>query len=322
MKKNILNRNTNELGFGSKNVSGSNRLVNKNGKVNIHRKGKNFLESFDVYHTLINMSWTRFLLLVFTSYFIVNITFASVYFFIGPEKFGNIDLSSTYKSFLDLFFFSAQTLTTVGYGYVYPASPASSTVAAIESMLGLLSFAIATGVLYGRFSRPNATILYSENMLVSPYKDITGLMFRIANPKRNELIEIEAQVTVSMINPETGARMFMQLPLELSKINFLSINWTIVHPINDSSPFFGMNHEEILATDAEFLIMIKAVNDTYSQIVYSRSGYKADEIVYGAKFVPFEINNTKGGKTIVDITKLSDYNKAELPKQPLSVVAS
>ncbi|MDP2385655.1 MAG: ion channel [Bacteroidota bacterium] len=314
MKKSIFSRNSNELGFGSKNVSGRNRFLNKDGKVNIRRKGKNFMESFDVYHTLTNMSWIRFLILITSCYVIVNLLFASIYYYLGAESFGNIDTSDPVRSFEGLFFFSAQTLTTVGYGYVYPKTSAVSTVAAIESLLGLLSFALATGVLYGRFSKPNATILYSEKMIVAPYRGITGLMFRIANPKRNELIEIEAQVTISMINPDTNSRIFLPLPLELSKINFLSINWTVVHPIDESSPVYGMSLDDMIAADVELIIMIKAMNDTYSQTVYSRSSYKADELVFGAKFKPFNINNTKGGKTIVDITALSDYDLVDLPE--------
>jgi inward rectifier potassium channel len=271
------------------------------------------MESFDIYHTLINMSWTRFLILVTCSYIVVNIIFAMIYYFLGPASFGNLELADPVKSYEDLFFFSAQTLTTVGYGYVYPKTASVSTVAAIESLLGLLGFALATGILYGRFSKPNATVLYSDKILISPYRGITGLMFRIANPKRNELIEIEAQVTVSMINPETNTRIFLQLPLELNKINFLSINWTVVHPINEDSPLFGLNYEELMTSEAEFMIMIKAVNDTYSQTVYSRSSYITNEIVYGAKFRPFDIQPDDKGKTIVDITRLSDYEKVELP---------
>ncbi|HEY1040663.1 MAG TPA: ion channel [Bacteroidia bacterium] len=313
MKKNIFSRSSNELGFGSKNVSGRNRFLNKDGKINIHRKGKNAFESFDWYHTLTNMSWSRFFLMIIINYIAVNLIFASIYYYLGADSFGNIELSDPVKSFEDLFFFSAQTLTTVGYGYVYPKTPAVSTVAAIESLIGLLIFAIATGVLYGRFSKPNATILYSNKILVAPYKGITGLMFRIANPKRNELIEIEAQVTLSMTNPETNSRIFLQLPLELSKINFLSINWTVVHPIDESSPLYGMSQQDLLGSDAEFIIMIKAMNDTYSQTVYSRSSYVSNEIVYGAKFKPFTITPGKDGKTIVDITALSEYELVELP---------
>ncbi|MCD6067530.1 MAG: ion transporter [Bacteroidetes bacterium] len=313
MKKDTVNAKSNELGFGSKNVSGRNRFLNKNGKINIRRKGKNFMESFDVYHTLINMSWIKFLLLIVASYIVVNIIFAGVYYYLGAKSFGNIEVSDPVKSFEDLFFFSAQTLTTVGYGYVYPKTAAVSSVAAVESLIGLLIFAIATGVLYGRFSKPNATILYSEKMLVAPYKGITGLMFRIANPKRNELIEIEAQVTVSMINRETNSRSFLQLPLELSRINFLSINWTVVHPIDETSPIYGMSQEDLLAAEVEFIIMIKAMNDTYSQTVYSRSSYVADEIVFGARFKSFDIKPGNKGRTIVDITALSEYDTVELP---------
>jgi inward rectifier potassium channel len=227
----------------------------------------------------------------------------------GYQNFGGIMGYDGPGRFLDLFFFSAQTLTTVGYGHVYPNSTNVSTVAAIESMFGLLGFAMATGVLYGRFSRPKAVLLYSENALISPYEGITGLMFRVANTKQNELIEVEASVVLSYSDPETNKREFESLNLEINKINFLTLSWTIVHPIDDKSPIYNVSKEELVKRDAELIILIKAINDTYSQTVYSRMSYKAHEFEENARFVPIKQEVSGDGEISINLTDIHMYNK-------------
>lgn len=238
----------------------------------------------------------------------VNTIFASIYFTLGPEHFGGILGAGSFDKFLDLFFFSAQTLTTVGYGHVYPASNAISSVAAIESLTGLMGFALATGILYGRFSRPKAELLYSENVLISPYKDMTGLMFRVANTKQNELIEIEANVVISYSNLETNKREFIGLALERNKINFLTLSWTIVHPIDEKSPIFNVSLDELKKQDVELIILIKAINDTYSQTVYSRKSYKGENFVEKAKFVPVKPDTSKDRKIVISLTDIHKFD--------------
>lgn len=322
MKKSIFQFKSNEIGFGNKNLEGQGRFLNKNGTVNIRRKGKNFLSHFDIFHFMINVKWKYFFLIVVFSYLVINCIFAAIYYSLGPENFGNLSSTDTFDKFEDLFFFSAQTLTTVGYGYIYPRTASVSTVAAIESMLGLLGFALATGILYGRFSKPKATVLYSNNMLLSPFKEQTALMFRIVNPKQNELVEIEAQVIVSMLNLETNSRVFLTLNLERNKISLLPFNWTIVHPIDDTSPFYELSKEDIIKTKPEFIVIIKAINDTYSQTVYSRSSYKADELVFGAKFKPMPPIPDKNGMPVLDITTLNDFDLVQLPSFSQKAVSS
>jgi inward rectifier potassium channel len=307
-------KSENDLGFGTKNYSENTRFLNRDGSVNIIRRGRKLSDSIDFYHTLITMPWSKFLWIVIIGYILVNTCFATMYYIVGYQNFGNLHHVSPVDDFIDLFFFSAQTITTVGYGYVYPKSTSASTVAAIESMLGLLGFALATGILYGRFSRPKAEILYSNNMLISPYKEITGLMFRIANSKQNELIEIEAQVVIAMTNPETKDRMFLPLALERTKINFLPLNWTIVHPIEENSPIFGFTEEDLVKGDVELIILIKAINDTYSQTVYSRISYKYHEIIYGAKFKPMVSDANHKGRIVINLAQIHDFEKAELPE--------
>lgn len=302
-------KKSNEYGFGTSNYNKDNtRFLNKDGSVNIRRLDGDWFGRIDIFHSLITMSWKKFVLIVLIAYFLTNLLFASLYYAAGLEHFGNLTHTDEPRDFLELFFFSAQTLTTVGYGYVYPKSTISSTIAAIESMCGLLGFALATGILYGRFSRPQAHIRYTEHCLIAPYEGITGFMFRIANATQNELIEAEAKVILVKNNLETNQREFLPLTLEVEKISFMPLSWTIVHPIDDKSPMYKMTKEDLIKSDAEFLIQLKAINDTYSQTVYSRSSYKAYELVENAKFKPLE-RTQRGNKVTIDLRKLDEFDK-------------
>ncbi|MDI1353555.1 MAG: ion channel [bacterium] len=297
-----------ELGFGSQNYRKSVRFINKDGSVNVQRRGLGGFNNLDLYHWLTSVSGTRLSVFIIISYTLVNLIFGGIYYLIGAEHFDGVNHSSEFQKFLSLFFFSAQTITTLGYGHLFPISNAASSAAAAESLLGLLSFAIATGVIFGRFSRPQAHILYSKNILIAPYGEIKGLMFRISNKKQYELIESEANLTMSINNPVNNKREFFNLALEIKSINFLALSWTIVHPINDQSPIFGLSAKELEERDAEFLILIKAINDTFSQTVYSRYSYKPNDIVENAKFRPLVPEATERGKIRVSVTDIHHFD--------------
>lgn len=298
-----------ELGFGSKSYNESVRFFNRDGSVNVRRRGAKNHIGFDIYHWLISISWTKFIGLVFLSYIVVNTLFALIYFSLGASRFGGLETMGESSHFMDLFFFSAQTLTTVGYGHVYPVDPFTNTVSAIESMLGLMGFALVTGLLYGRFSKPKADIAYSQEAVIAPYKDVTGFMFRIANRKQNELIEVECKLGVGFNDLQTGRRNFYFLELERNSINFLPLTWTIVHPIDDKSPLFGLTEAELRKSDVEFVILVKAINDTYFQSVYSRMSYKAPEIVWNAKFIPVPQISSGKGAVSINLKDLHEYQK-------------
>ncbi|MBA3682734.1 MAG: hypothetical protein H0W73_16465 [Bacteroidetes bacterium] len=304
---NNKNKDERELGFGTKNYNKPVRFLNANGQINVHRAGLG-IGNVDIYHWLITTSKTSLILVIILGYILINFVFACVYFLIGSQFFGGLDAQEPFQQFMNLFFFSAQTITTLGYGHIYPIGNAASIAAAVESLLGLLSFALATGVLYGRFSRPKAHLLYSKNLLISPYKNGKGIMFRIANRKQYELIESEASVTITLNNPETKRRDFLNLKLEITRINFLSLSWTIVHPLDEESPLFGLTKKELEERDAEFIILIKAINDTYSQTVYSRNSYKAEEIVENAKFKPLTPEADKRGRLRLTVTDIHHYD--------------
>ena len=298
-----------EIGFGTKNYNESVRFLNQDGTVNVKRKVSDKHIGFDLYHWLLGISWARFFVLVFVSYVIVNTLFAVVYYIIGADTFGGTDVGTGSEKFYQLFFFSAQTLTTVGYGHIYPNSVLTSTVSSIESMLGLMGFALVTGILYGRFSKPKADLQYSNEGVVAPYKDITGYMFRVANKKQNELIETECEVILAINNPETARRDFHFLDLERSKINLLPLTWTVVHPIDDKSPMYGLTEVDLKQRDGEFIIIIKSITDTYFQTVYSRMSYKANEIVWNAKFVPMKQMPHKDGSISINLNDIHSYDK-------------
>lgn len=298
-----------ELGFGSKTYTESVRFLNRDGTVNVKRRGAKNQIGFDIYHWLISISWTGFIGLVFASYIVVNTLFALIYFALGTSKFGGLEAAGDSSHFTNLFFFSAQTLTTVGYGHVYPIHPSTNTVSAIESMLGLMGFALVTGLLYGRFSKPKADIAYSNEAVIAPYKGATGFMFRIANRKQNELIEVECKLGVSYNDPVSGRRNFYFLELERNSINFLPLTWTIVHPIDDKSPLFGLSEQELRQGDVEFVILVKAINDTYFQSVYSRMSYKAREIVWNAKFIPVPQEPRGNGAISINLKDLHEYQR-------------
>ncbi|MDC6365792.1 MULTISPECIES: ion channel [Flavobacteriaceae] len=303
-------RKFNDFGLGTKNDTGGYRALNKDGSFNVKKINVPFFERLNFFHSLITMSWPRFFAFILAGYFIINTLFASIYTLIGVENLTGIEADTPFDKFMEGFFFSAQTITTLGYGRVAPMGYPANIVAAVESMLGLLGFALATGLLYGRFSRPSSKIRYSEQAVIAPYQDINGFMFRITNPQSNQLLEMDVQINLAMQRKNSELRDFFSLELERSSVAFMPYMWTIVHPISDKSPLYGMSKDEILQKDAEFIIAIKAFDESSSQTVYSRSSYKANEIKWGEKFV-YAVKREDGG-LIIDVGKIDVTEKANL----------
>ena len=304
-----------ELGFGTRPSEGGQRLVNADGSFNVRRKGDRNLTVADVYHTLISLGWWKFFGIIIAGFIVVNTIFGAIYYFLGSEHLTGMIGDSPSDKFWESFFFSSQTLTTVGYGRVSPVGFWTSAVASIESAIGLLGFALSTSLLWGRFSRPRARLFYSRNSLIAPYRGGRGMMFRVVNGGRSQIIEIEATVTMARNELIDGKenRRFYTLKLELNKINYLPTSWTLVHPINEESPLYQHSQEDIDRDNTEVLIMLKAFDESYSQTVYSRMSYKFHQIVSGAKFLPMT-REREDGMIILDLDKLSSYETVKLPE--------
>jgi inward rectifier potassium channel len=295
-----------DLGFGTKVTSDKARLVSSDGQFNVKKLHQSFEAKANIYHRLIRMNWIRFALLIVLFYFIVNLIFAGIYFAIGIEHLEGINSQDELSDFWEAFFFSSQTLTTVGYGKISP-SYLTSFIAAVEALIGLMIFAIMTGLLYGRFSRPDPKLLFSSKALISPYLDINGLMFRIANEKHNQLMNVKLTIVFSRNEFENGTaiRRYYTLETERSSVLFLPTAWTVVHPITEKSKLFNETAESLKKCDGEFIISIEAVNDTMTDPVHVRKSYLYNELEWGAKFSPMlePIEN----EYVLDLSKIDNF---------------
>jgi inward rectifier potassium channel len=311
----IQNENKDEeiqnLGLSSRDITRQ-RLLNKDGSFNSRRVGLPFWETFNFYHYLVGVSWPKFSLIIFSGYVFLNLVFALVYYLLGVEThLLGIIASNEFDKFTEAFFFSAQSFTTVGYGRISPVGEWTSSIAAFESLVGLMCLAIATGLFYGRFSKPVSKILYSKNTLIAPFKDVTGLQFRIANEQRSEIIDVEVRVMFSIlkdVNSSSPMRKFYNLELEYNKINFFSLVWTVNHIIDKESPLYGLTKEDFEKGHAEVLILLKGYDDTFMTNVHSRSSYRHNEIIWGAKFLNI-YGLDDNGRTTVALDKISEWDK-------------
>jgi inward rectifier potassium channel len=302
-------------GFGERSTMSGGRFFQKNGKANIVRKGLNFFDQLSWYHTMLEMSRWKFWLWLLIPYIVVNAIFAYVYYSIGIDHLNGIEKGSDWHNYIECFFFSFQTFTTVGYGHVSPSGTLTSSVAAFESFLGVLTLALAAGVFYGRFSKPKSFLKFSDIALIAPYKTGAALMFRTVAYKNNQLTDAEVKLLIAMKVKRNGEEKneFYSMDVEFSKINSLVLNWTIVHPINENSPIYGMSLEELKNVSAEILVYLKAFDEGFANTVIARTSYTFDEVIEGAKFKPMYERSSGGEATLLHINKLNDYEKVKLP---------
>jgi inward rectifier potassium channel len=300
-----------DYGFG--NVQNQRvRMLNKDGTFNVRRKGFPFNATFNFYHFLLSLPLSHFIFLIIGWFIAVNVLFAIIYLGVGVNNLAGLEVRGLGNQFSDAFFFSTQTFTTVGYGRISPVGLPANIVSSLEALIGLMSFALITGLLYGRFSMPESRLKFSDKAIVAPYRGINAVMFRIANLQKSQLLDIEAQVLVAMYEEKNGSRIrsFYGLALERNKVDFFPTSWTVVHPIDDKSPFFGMNEKTFRETEAEILILFKAFDDKYLQVVHSSYSYTIEEIEWGVKFAG--VLSVEDGWPVIDLSAFNDVMPAEL----------
>lgn len=303
-----------DLGFGSVVSRDSReRLLNRDGSFNVVRSGLGLLESFAPYHQLLTISWLGFLGVVSALYLILNLVFAVAYLACGPDALLGPGSAMLGGRFSQAFFFSIQTFATIGYGQIGPNGVAANLVVTLEALVGLMYQALATGLLFARFARPTASVLFSRHAVVGPYSNSQGLMFRIVNRRRNEIIQLEAQVLFSAMEPDNRGgtvRRYWPLPLERNKVTFFPLSWTIVHPIDSASPLAGKTREELERAQAEILVLLSGIDEAFEQTVHARSSYRADEIVWNARFQSMFLRTVTRDRVSVDVGRVHEIEPA------------
>lgn len=308
-----------DLGFGAVVVrEARQRFLNRDGTFNVRREGFGFWESLSPYHYLITISWPKMLAIVIGGFFVMNAVFALAYVASGAHALTGFEGEPVPLRFEQAFFFSVATLATIGYGNIAPASLAANLIVTIEALTGLLGFAVVTGIVFARFARPTAEIVFSRSAIIAPYRDISALMFRIVNRRNNQLVNLEAKVMLSVKRGDgkgTGDRRFIGLDLERDRVVFFPLSWTVVHPIDEKSPLYGLTQQQFRDIDGEVLILLNGFDETFSQTVHTRSSYKAEEIVWGARFTSIFNPPGEDGVLSVDIRRLHEIEPAQVPER-------
>jgi inward rectifier potassium channel len=313
-----LNRNSvsreelRDLGFGSVVSKESRlRLLNPDGSFNVHRKGLNNLALRNLYHWLLTMKWWNFLGTVVLVYIAVNVVFATLFLLSGPNALHDASPIPIENSFLTAFFFSVHTFGTIGYGTISPVGMFANILVTAESIISILLQALVTGMIFARFSRPTPKVKFSDKAVVAPYGDSSGLMFRLVNTRVSQLIEVEAKLLFARFVNENGkiARRFDFLNLEREKVTFFPLAWTVVHPIDEESPLFKLTEQDLMSADAEFLILVTAIDEGFSQTVHTRTSFKPEEIFWNAKFTSIYNQMGSDDPISINIGKLSEIEK-------------
>jgi inward rectifier potassium channel len=302
-------KKTKDPGFGYNSKENAKSILNHDGSSNVfHLNRKRNIN--DVFIFFIDISWVQFFLFIIAAYVVINIFFGLMYVAIGIEEITQ-SKGTFFSDFLNGFFFSAQTLTTVGYGGIAPEGIASNLIAAFEAMIGLLSFSFITGLLYGRFSKPKASLKFSENLILRDFKEGRALMFRFMNSRKTVMIEPEITVTLSVTEKDEKGEFksdFYTLNLERNKIMYMPTIWTIVHEIDEESPLFKYTKDEIKNLDAHLYLLINYHEESFSQKVYQIYTYDFEDLLLDVKYVSSSTFDQEG-YTVLDHHKLSTIEK-------------
>jgi inward rectifier potassium channel len=303
-----------ELGFGSV-VSrrAERRLLNRDGTFNVQRKGLGFWESIPLYHVLLEMTWPRFVILAGAAYLALNLFFALGYASVGTQAVsGGVGITFGERLW-EAFFFSVQTSSTLGYGSLTPNGLLANVLVTIEALAGLLSFGLMSGLMFARFARPTVRVLFSEVAVVAPYRAASAFMFRLINRRSTQISDLQVRVIFVRRRKEGPGREYHQLDLERSRVAFFPLAWTVVHPIEGGSPMAALSERDLIECDAEFLVLLQGFDETFSQTVHARTSYRAEEVVFGARFSSmFHPGTDAPGEVSVDVKRLHDIERTSL----------
>ena len=260
------------------------RMIQKDGSLNIGNVSKR-LNYRDLYHDLLKLSWPKFACWFGVMFFLINAIFGLVYFFLPISEIEGFQHSEGFLHYLDGFFFSVQTLGTIGYGKVAPVGVLANVVVTIECYTGLFIIAVMTGLIFARFAKPHSKVIFSRNAVIRKFDGIPCLMFRVANERQNNITDARVRVYLVMQDLKTGYREFYDLKLERDYSPIFALSWTIAHDIDSSSPMYGMTNEELKNRTAEIIVTFSGTDTTLSQVMHAKGSYIADEILLDHDFV-------------------------------------
>lgn len=289
------------------------RVMGRDGKFRVERSARIALT--DGFTSLTTMRPLRLLATIFSGYFLLNLVFAGLYLLVGVEQIGNADLASLSGKWMTAMGMSLETLTTVGYGSLYPTTGMTWLVAGVEGVFGILGFSLIGAVIFARFARPTAQIAHSEVALVAPFKEGWSIQMRLANKRNTMLSQVDASLmlVLSDIDHGAGQLSYFNLPLQLDHVNYLPLSWTLVHPLGPDSPLAGMSVKDLEQRRAEMILTIRGVDEVYMQQVIARMSYRYDEIVWGGRFL--RAFSAKDGTMHLDLGMISDHEQVEGPEQ-------
>ncbi|MGV3632296.1 MAG: ion channel [Bacteroidota bacterium] len=287
-------KTTKDPGLGSKYQEPLKRIMNPDGTYNIRRVGG--ISKFrDFYKHLLECSWSKFLLYITSFYIIFNFIFTFLFLSVGIEELQGIN--KTQNEFFAVFFFSVQTLTTVGYGAMSPIGFGANVIAMVEAFVGVLTFALATGLLYGRFSRAETKIAFSRNIILTPFQDSMAMMFKMVNQRNNVLLNTKVNVMLIMdkgVGEDRFNKLYFDLELENDEVYFFPLTWTLVHKITEDSPLSGLTVRELRERNAEVVILVKTFDETYSQSLLKKHSYAQEQWKEDVKFATNFKTNAQG----------------------------
>ncbi|MBK5188950.1 MAG: hypothetical protein JJD97_11960, partial [Gemmatimonadaceae bacterium] len=302
-----------DLGFGAvvaQAVRG--RFLNRDGKPNSKKYGLGAQRTARLYLASLDASWASFFAWLLGALLLINGCFALAYLALGDGALHGTETMGLADPFLQAFTFSVGVFTTTGTGVMHAYGPTANWLANLESFVGPVTLVVAFGLLIARLTRPRMRIGFSDSAIIAPYEGGRALMFRIVNLQPGELSDVQARVNLARFEDFDGVRErnFHQLSLERNSVEFFTLHWTIVHPITADSPLAGVTPESMADSQAEFLIFINALEETFSTRVSTRSSYEWDELRWDVKFASIFANGPDG-VIAIDVERLSRTERLE-----------